>query len=86
VIPRSRRDLFSFGGIDNADIRQTSRVPRMRSCMQRKRRGWRRGAPVVEQCRGERGSGTVVGVCLVPGFDTEPTVSGGRKGRNGGRG
>ena len=34
---------------------------------QRKRWGWRGGAPGLVQCRGERRSGTVVGVCLVPG-------------------
>ena len=50
-------------------IRQTSRVPRGRN-MQRKRWGWRRGAPGLVQCRGERGSGTVVSVCLIPDGNT----------------
>ena len=35
--------------------------------MQRERRGGRRSAPGVVQGRGEKGSGTGVGVCLVPG-------------------
>ena len=68
MISRSRRSLFkdqSFGGSDNAYIRQTSCMQGDAACKGGGGVG-RWSAPGMVQCRGTRRRGTVVSVCLVP--------------------
>ena len=65
MIPRSRRNLFSFGESDNAGTKAFN--SHADGALHAKEEvGWGGGAPGMVQCRGTRRWGTVVGVCLVP--------------------
>ena len=66
MIPRSRRNLFSFGENDNAGTK-AGKSQADGALHAREELGWGRwSAPGMVQCRGTRRWGTVVGVCLVP--------------------
>ena len=72
MIPRSRRNLFSFGNNNNAITKvDKSHAGGGAACKGRVGVG-RRSAPGMVQCRGTRRLGTVVGVCLVP--DMTPVI------------
>ena len=65
MIPRSRRNLFSFGRSDNAGIKAgKAHASGAQHAKEKVGRGW--SAPGMVQGRGARRWGTVVGVCLMP--------------------
>ena len=68
MIPRSRRNLFSFGEYNNAGTKAFK--PHAGGALHAKEELGRGGGEVERTrngvCRGTRRWGTVVGVCLVP--------------------
>ena len=65
MIPRSRRNLFSFGDNDNA-ITKADKSPAGGALHAKEEWLWDGEVERTVQCRGTRRWGTVVGVCLVP--------------------
>ena len=64
VISKFRRNLYSFG--DGGTLQTPMQTSRVGCSMQRRWKEGRRRRTGMVPCRGERGSGTEVCVCLVP--------------------
>ena len=64
VIPKFRRNLFSFG--EGGTLQTPMQTSRVGCSMQRRWKEGRRRRTGMVPCRGERGSGTELWVCLVP--------------------